>query len=251
MSNSEYHADTIRRFDLLLITQSTTIGYHFVCSGISGEKKWLGLLDNKGSRCPIYVKTRKKRNYASFCFVIVVQIWNKREWCCSTKEIKVLEVNCVRGMIKWRRRREWGMQIECKRNRVDLLPSLYQTLIDFGEDSTIHPRVTLFPKGTPTIWLSTVTVGATRKKKKKEKRKKVITSNQYNLFFFDNVDFFYIFSGGGSVLLACYFASFLHASFTTHRQGNEGGLAIEREEATNRTQLQHWKRQKTRRQNKI
>jgi hypothetical protein len=31
------------------------------------------------------------------------------------------------------------------------LPSLYQTLIDFGEDSTIHPRVTLFPKGTPTI----------------------------------------------------------------------------------------------------
>jgi hypothetical protein len=50
------------------------------------------------------------------------------------------------------------------------LPSLYQTLIDFGEDSTIHPRVTLFPKGTPTIWLSTVTVGATRKKKRKKKK---------------------------------------------------------------------------------
>jgi hypothetical protein len=31
VSNSQDHADSIGRFDLLLVTQSTAIGYHFVC----------------------------------------------------------------------------------------------------------------------------------------------------------------------------------------------------------------------------
>ena len=76
-----------------------------------------------------------------------------------------------------------------------LLPSLNHTLIDFGDASTTQPTVTSLPRGTPTIWLSTLTDGGTFcrrrhrrrrrrhriRKRKKRRRSKVITSNRYNL----------------------------------------------------------------------
>ena len=83
MSNSEYHADTIRRFDLLLITQSTTIGYHFVCSGI-GKKIDLGYLIIKAADVQYMWKHAKKGTMRLFLFC----------YCCSNmKQTRMMLFN--------------------------------------------------------------------------------------------------------------------------------------------------------------
>jgi hypothetical protein len=64
VSNSEDHADSIGRFDLLLVTQSTAIGYHFVCFEKRQKKNHSSCrMIIKGSK---YVQYEKKKS-VSFC----------------------------------------------------------------------------------------------------------------------------------------------------------------------------------------